>query len=114
MVALNRAIAVSMGSGPTEGLAALEPLEAPLAEYHLFYAARADMLGHAGKDRPISSERSRSSRTRARDGCSSGGYATTSRDDRVVPSLSRERGRSRKCQSGMVVAALQGWPGKAM
>jgi RNA polymerase sigma factor (sigma-70 family) len=50
VVALNRAIAVSMTSGPAAGLEALESLEGPLADYHLFYAARADMLGRAGRD----------------------------------------------------------------
>jgi RNA polymerase sigma-70 factor (ECF subfamily) len=50
IVALNRAIAVSMGAGPTAGLAELKALELPLADYHLFYAARADMLERAGDD----------------------------------------------------------------
>jgi RNA polymerase sigma-70 factor (ECF subfamily) len=50
IVALNRAIAVSMGAGPAAGLAALSALEHPLAEYHLLYAARADMLERAGGD----------------------------------------------------------------
>jgi RNA polymerase sigma factor (sigma-70 family) len=50
VVALNRAIAVSMHEGPAAGLEALETLEQPLAVYHLFYAARADMLERAGKD----------------------------------------------------------------
>jgi RNA polymerase sigma-70 factor (ECF subfamily) len=50
VVALNRAIAVSMDSGPNAGLAALKPLERPLADYHLYYAARADMLERAGGD----------------------------------------------------------------
>jgi RNA polymerase sigma-70 factor (ECF subfamily) len=50
VVALNRAVAVSMQAGPAAGLEALETLELPLADYHLFYAARADMLERAGKD----------------------------------------------------------------
>jgi RNA polymerase sigma-70 factor (ECF subfamily) len=50
VVALNRSIAVSMSAGPGEGLAALGELERPLAEYHHFYAARADMLERAGGD----------------------------------------------------------------
>lgn len=50
VVALNRAIAVSMDAGPTAGLATLKALERPLADYHLFYAARADMLERAGDD----------------------------------------------------------------
>jgi predicted RNA polymerase sigma factor len=52
VVALNRAIAVSMGAGPTAGLASLKALERPLADYHLLYAARADMLERAG-DNPL-------------------------------------------------------------
>jgi RNA polymerase sigma-70 factor (ECF subfamily) len=50
VVALNRAIAVSMDAGPAAGLATLKALERPLADYHLFYAARADMLERAGDD----------------------------------------------------------------
>src|SRR5262249_3525930 len=50
IVALNRAIAVSMRDGPSEGLTALRPLERRLADYHLFYATRADFLERAGKD----------------------------------------------------------------
>ena len=53
VVALNRAVAVSMRDGPAEGLAALAELEAPLASYHLFYALRADFrrrLGHDARD----------------------------------------------------------------
>jgi len=48
IVALNRAIALSMRDGPAAGLAALVELERPLADYHLFYAARADFLERAG------------------------------------------------------------------
>lgn len=50
IVALNRAIALSMRDGPAAGLAALKELERTLADYHLFYAARADFLERAGKD----------------------------------------------------------------
>jgi RNA polymerase sigma-70 factor (ECF subfamily) len=50
IVALNRAIAVSMLAGPSAGLAALTALERLLADYHLFYAARADMLERSGGD----------------------------------------------------------------
>ena len=39
-----------MRDGPAAGLAALVPLERPLADYHLFYATRADFLERAGKD----------------------------------------------------------------
>jgi predicted RNA polymerase sigma factor len=44
------AIAISMRDGAAAGLAALENLARALADYHLFYAARADMLARAGKD----------------------------------------------------------------
>jgi predicted RNA polymerase sigma factor len=50
VVALNRTVAVSMLAGPAAGLAALTALERPLLDYHLFYAARADMLERAGGD----------------------------------------------------------------
>ncbi len=50
VVALNRAVAVSMLDGPSAGLAALKELERALADYHLFYATRADMLERTGGD----------------------------------------------------------------
>ncbi len=50
IVALNRAIAVSMVRGPVEGLTELEALETHLASYHLFHATRADFLERAGRD----------------------------------------------------------------
>jgi RNA polymerase sigma factor (sigma-70 family) len=50
VVALNRAVAVSMLAGPSAGLAALAALERQLADYHLFYAVRADMLERTGGD----------------------------------------------------------------
>jgi RNA polymerase sigma-70 factor (ECF subfamily) len=50
VVALNRAVAVCMHDGPAEGLAALAALEAPLANYHLFYALRADFRRRLGQD----------------------------------------------------------------
>jgi len=50
VVALNRAVAVSMRDGPSQGLAALKELEGPLSDYHLFYATRAEFLERAGKD----------------------------------------------------------------
>ena len=48
VVALNRAIAISMHTGPHAGLAALNELARPLADYHLFYATRADFLERTG------------------------------------------------------------------
>lgn len=50
VVALNRAIALSMRDGVTAGLKALKELEKPLAGYHLFHATRADFLERSGKD----------------------------------------------------------------
>jgi RNA polymerase sigma-70 factor (ECF subfamily) len=50
VVALNRAVAVCMHDGPTEGLAALRELEGVLGGYHLFYALRADFRRRLGKD----------------------------------------------------------------
>jgi RNA polymerase sigma-70 factor, ECF subfamily len=50
VVALNQAVALSMLAGPAKGLAALSALERPLADYHLLYATRADMLERSGGD----------------------------------------------------------------
>ena len=50
VVALNRAVALSMIAGPAEALEALAPLEAPLHQYHLFYATRADLRRRLGQD----------------------------------------------------------------
>jgi RNA polymerase sigma-70 factor (ECF subfamily) len=48
VVALNRAIALSMHRGPEEGLSALAELEGALSHYHLFYATRADFRRRLG------------------------------------------------------------------
>jgi RNA polymerase sigma-70 factor (ECF subfamily) len=48
IVALNRAIALAMQLGPEAGLEALAALEEPLAQYHLFYATRADLRRRLG------------------------------------------------------------------
>ncbi|MFO0567692.1 MAG: sigma-70 family RNA polymerase sigma factor [Polyangiaceae bacterium] len=50
IVALNRAIALAMRDGPAAGLAALEGLADPLASYHLFFSARAELLERLGRD----------------------------------------------------------------
>jgi RNA polymerase sigma-70 factor (ECF subfamily) len=47
IVALNRAVAIAMWQGPAEGLALLDPLE--LTDYHLWHAARADLLRRLGR-----------------------------------------------------------------
>lgn len=57
VVALNRAIAVSMAEGPERGLDALAELEEPLAQYHLFYATRADLRRRLGLDARADYER---------------------------------------------------------
>jgi RNA polymerase sigma-70 factor (ECF subfamily) len=44
IIELNRAVAIAMSTGPHAGLALLEPLKAELATYHLWHAARADLL----------------------------------------------------------------------
>src|SRR5260370_40172267 len=50
IVALNHAVAVSMPDGPDAALPLVYALSEPLAAYHLWHAARADVLrrmGHA-------------------------------------------------------------------
>jgi RNA polymerase sigma-70 factor (ECF subfamily) len=44
VVALNRAAAVAMAQGPQAGLELVDELAEPLAGYHLWHAARADLL----------------------------------------------------------------------
>lgn len=48
IVALNRAAAVAMASGPQAGLTLMDGLAAELDGYHLLHAARADLLRRAG------------------------------------------------------------------
>ena len=50
IVALNRAVAVSMVDGPEAALVELDELARVLDSYHLFYATRADFLRRAGRD----------------------------------------------------------------
>ena len=49
VVALNRAVAVSMANGPQSALPLVDALEDELADYHLFYATRADLLRRLGR-----------------------------------------------------------------
>lgn len=49
VVSLNRAVALAMVEGPAAGLACLAPLGDALAEYHLWHAARAELLRRAGE-----------------------------------------------------------------
>lgn len=50
VIALNQAVAVAMAEGPMKGLALLENMRdtAVLQNYHLYHAARADLLRRAG------------------------------------------------------------------
>jgi RNA polymerase sigma-70 factor (ECF subfamily) len=51
IVSLNRAVAVAMANGPRAGLAAIDALAVAnhLNDYHLFHAARADLLRRLGQ-----------------------------------------------------------------
>ncbi len=49
VVALNRAVAVAELAGPQAGLDAIDELEQSLADYHLYHAARADLLVRLGR-----------------------------------------------------------------
>lgn len=51
VVRLNRALAVAERDGPAASLAELEPLADRLGGWHLFHAARADMLRRLGRHR---------------------------------------------------------------
>lgn len=61
VAALNRAIAVRYLDGPEAGMAALDPLAARLETYHLFHAARAQMLRELGRLAEASDEDRRAS-----------------------------------------------------
>ena len=50
VVELNRAVAISMADGPSAGLALVDTLAEALSAYHLFHAARADMLHRLERD----------------------------------------------------------------
>ena len=49
VIELNRAVAIAMRDGPDIGLKHLKPLQATLAQYHLFHAAHGDLLRRAGR-----------------------------------------------------------------
>ena len=51
IVALNRAVAIAMWQGAEAGLALVDQLAGELAEYHLWHAARADLLRRLGRRR---------------------------------------------------------------
>jgi RNA polymerase sigma-70 factor (ECF subfamily) len=44
VVALNRAVAIAMADGPERGLPLVDALADEIDGYHLFHAARADLL----------------------------------------------------------------------
>jgi RNA polymerase sigma-70 factor (ECF subfamily) len=69
VVALNSAVAIAMSEGVERGIAALDRLadEGALKNYHLFHAARADMLRRAGRN-----EESSRAYARAIERCSNG------------------------------------------
>lgn len=48
IVSLNRAVAIAMSEGPVPALSLIDALSAELDEYHLFHAARADLLRRMG------------------------------------------------------------------
>jgi RNA polymerase sigma-70 factor (ECF subfamily) len=50
VVALNRALAVAELRGPLQALGEIEPLAGRLANYHLFHAARAELLRRLGRE----------------------------------------------------------------
>jgi RNA polymerase sigma factor (sigma-70 family) len=50
VVALNRALAVAELRGPQQALGEIEPLAGRLAGYHLFHAARAELLRRLGRE----------------------------------------------------------------
>jgi predicted RNA polymerase sigma factor len=58
VVALNRAVAVSMADGPAAGLVLVDALAAQgqLARYHLLHAARGDLLARLGRHEAASAE----------------------------------------------------------
>ena len=51
IVALNRAVAIAMWQGPEAGLALIDELARDLADYHLWHAARADLLRRLARHR---------------------------------------------------------------
>jgi RNA polymerase sigma-70 factor (ECF subfamily) len=50
VIALNRAVAVAMADGPAAGLQLVDALAGLLDGYHLFHAARADLLRRLGRN----------------------------------------------------------------
>ena len=65
VTALNHAVAVAMAEGPAAGLARVDALAEPLGDYHLWHAARADLLRRLGR-REEAAASYRSAHARAR------------------------------------------------
>jgi RNA polymerase sigma-70 factor (ECF subfamily) len=55
VVALNRAVAIAMWKGPEAGLPLIDELAGELADYHLWHAAKADLLRRLGRHREAAS-----------------------------------------------------------
>lgn len=51
IIALNAAVAIAMADGPAAGLPMIDALAGELADYHLWHAARADLLRRLGRHR---------------------------------------------------------------
>jgi RNA polymerase sigma-70 factor (ECF subfamily) len=51
IIALNRAVAIAMWQGPEAGLALIGELAGALTDYHLWHAAKADLLRRLGRHR---------------------------------------------------------------
>jgi RNA polymerase sigma-70 factor (ECF subfamily) len=83
VVALNRAVAVSMAGGPAAGLALVNAIAASgdLADYHLLHSTRGELLRRLGR-----LEDARAARARARD------LATNEVDRRYLDRRLRELG----------------------
>jgi RNA polymerase sigma-70 factor, ECF subfamily len=69
VIELNRGVAVAMADGPAAGLPVIDALADELDDYHLFHAARADLLRRLGRDREAARayERARGLATNARE-----------------------------------------------
>ena len=57
VIALNRAVAIAMGGELERGLALVDELREPLAGYHLWHAARADLLRRLGRAEAVEAYR---------------------------------------------------------
>ena len=96
VVALNRAVAVSLSEGPEAGLALVERIEAggELGEYHLLPAARGDMLRRLGRRRKRPGPTAGPTTWRARTPS-----AATSNDASPRPARRLDRSRHRRPSS---------------